>query len=311
MSIHSFFKTNKFAKHVKYNLCSFATIISPRLNTRLCYLASFGKRLNLKNPKNLNEKILWLKLNRYIHDPLVIQCADKYRVREYVEKCGCADILNGLIGVYQHAKDIPWDELPMKFVLKWNIGAGMNIICIDKSKMDKAAVIDKMAKWEKAKPWLSTSEMQYKYAPKCIVCERLIETPANENAKTMAEWTAPEDYKLYCFHGEPKYIMVCVGRENGGHPKYYFFDTDWKLARINRDSVNAPANFEMEKPNCIERLLDCAKKLSKPFPFVRTDFYVVGDKIYFGELTFTPGGGLDSARLPETDRMFGDMLSLQ
>ena len=124
------------------------------------------------------------------------------------------------------------------------------------------------------------------------------------------EWIAPNDYKVYCFNGEPKYIMVCVGREQGGHPKFYFFDHEWCLARINRDSIAAPEGFSIEKPKCLEKLLNCAKKLSKPFPFLRCDFYVINDKVYFGEMTFTPAGGLDSNRLPETDIMMGKMVDI-
>ena len=32
-------------------------------------------------------------------------------------------------------------------------------------------------------------------------------------------------------------------------------------------------------------MLDYAKTLSKPFPFVRVDFYNENGKVYFGELT--------------------------
>lgn len=123
-------------------------------------------------------------------------------------------------------------------------------------------------------------------------------------------WIAPTDYKIYCFNGLPKFILVCVGRENGGHPKFYFFTADWKLARINKDSKNAPEGFTMEEPSCLQKLIESAEKLSKPFPFVRADFYVIGDKVYFGELTFTPSGGLDSNRLPETDLLMGEMVDL-
>lgn len=123
-------------------------------------------------------------------------------------------------------------------------------------------------------------------------------------------WIAPKDYKVYCFNGEPKYIMVCEGREQEGHPKFYFFNEKWELARINRDSLNAPPNFTIDKPKCFEKLIDCAKKLSEPFPFVRVDFYVVDSKLYFGELTFTPAGGLDTNRLHETDVMMGSLLRL-
>lgn len=153
---------------------SILTIISPTLSTKTRYKAAFGKELNLSDPKTLNEKILWLKLNRYMNDPLVIQCADKYRVREYLKQCGCSEILNELIGVYDKAEEIPWEQLPDQFVLKWNFGAGMNIICTDKNAMDKNKVIKQLNKWGRSKYWLPYAEMQYKYTPKKIICEKLI-----------------------------------------------------------------------------------------------------------------------------------------
>lgn len=159
---------------------SLLTQISPKLNTKARYKQAFKKKLNLHNPETLNEKILWLKLNRYMKDPLVIQCADKYRVRDYVKQCGCGSILNELIGVYDSPKEIPWEELPNQFALKWNFGAGMNIICTDKSKMNKDDTLRQIEKWGKCKYWLSHSEMQYKYIPKKIVCERLLNANSKE-----------------------------------------------------------------------------------------------------------------------------------
>ena len=181
----SFLKKSKFLKtlYLKCNevIYSISTIISPKLNTKMRYKAAFGKELNLDNPKTLNEKLLWLKLNNYSKDPLVIQCADKYRVREYIKDCGCGDILNELYGVYDSADEIPWEDLPNKFVLKWNFGAGMNIVCTDKSQMRRDEVIRQMKKWGRNKYWLPYSEMQYKYIPQKIICERLINACEEEN----------------------------------------------------------------------------------------------------------------------------------
>ncbi|GHU68155.1 hypothetical protein FACS189413_04390 [Bacteroidia bacterium] len=39
-------------------------------------------------------------------------------------------------------------------------------------------------------------------------------------------------------------------------------------------------------------MIDYARILSKGFDFVRVDLYDTGDKVYFGEMTFTPHGGL-------------------
>lgn len=155
-------------------LFKIATIISPELNTRLRYRKAFKKKMDLSNPITLNDKILWLKLNYNMNNPLVVKCADKVAVRDYVKSCGCEEILIDLIGVYNSAKEIPWEALPNEFVLKWNFGAGMNIVCTDKTKMDKNDVISQMEKWGKSKYWLSHSEMQYKDMPKRIICEKLI-----------------------------------------------------------------------------------------------------------------------------------------
>ena len=59
------------------------------------------KKVDLKNPKTFNEKIQWLKLHDYPNNQLVINGADKYKVREYVEKKGLGDILVPLLGIDQ------------------------------------------------------------------------------------------------------------------------------------------------------------------------------------------------------------------
>ena len=98
------------------------TVISPKLNTIVTFRISKGKPINLKNPRTFDEKISWLKLNTYYKNPLISMCADKYAVREYVSSCGLSEILNELYGVYDRVEDINWEDLPDKFVLKWNNG---------------------------------------------------------------------------------------------------------------------------------------------------------------------------------------------
>lgn len=150
------------------------TVISPKWNTEFRFWMTFKRKIDLENPESFNEKLLWLKLNRYMNDPLVIQCADKYAVRDYVTACGCGDLLNEMYGVYDDADSIPWEDLPRQFVLKWNFGSGFNIICPDKSKIDRNEVIRQMKKWGRSRYWLSYSEMQYKYCRKKIVCEKYL-----------------------------------------------------------------------------------------------------------------------------------------
>lgn len=283
----------------------FLTRISPKLNTRVIYFSKFKRFINLKNPKTLDEKIQWLKFNTYYKNPIVTQCADKYAVREYIEKCGCGEILNELYGVYDRVEEIPWDTLPNQFVMKWNFGSGENLIVFDKSKLDIEQAEIQLKKWYKEKDvfYLTYSEMQYKGIPPKIICEKLIETE---------DGGLPVDYKLYCFNGVPDCALVCIGRDASGHgTKYYFFDKDWQLKRYNRTGKEASIDFSLPKPDGYEELFKYAAKITKPFPFVRADFYLEKGKIIFGELTFTPCGGFDRDRLQETQILFGDKVKLR
>ena len=280
------------------------TLISPRLNTEVVYLTKFHKRINLNNPKTLDEKIQWLKFHDYKGNPLVRDCADKYRVREYITDCGCPEILNELYGAYDTVDEIPWSKLPQQFVIKWNFGCGQNLICFDKSKLDIEDAKTKLRSWYKTHNtfYLPYSELQYKGISPKLICEKLIETE---------DGGLPVDYKFYCFSGEAECVLVCVGRSSDGHnAKYYFFDRNWNLLRYNKAGKEAPEGFTVPKPKNIEKLFEYADKVSKPFPFVRADFYLENGKATFGELTFTPCAGFDVNRLPETQIRFGDMVKI-
>lgn len=278
------------------------THISPTFNTKVTYLGKFHRPIDLEDPKTLDEKIQWLKLNTYLGDPLVTQCADKYAVRQYVEKCGCQEILNDLYYSWDSVDEIKWDELPDKFVIKWNFGCGQNLICRDKSKLDEMETKKLLKEWRKKHKttWKLYSEMQYKGITPKLVCEKLIETDTGD---------LPLDYKLYCFNGQAKYVMLCTERESG-HPKYYFFDRERNLVRLNKRGLAAPEGFTIPMPEGYDKLFEYADKLSAPFPFVRADFYLEKGQVIFGELTFTPCGGYDVNIPREQNEYLGSQVKL-
>lgn len=290
-------KKIKTAERAFYAALSY---LSPKLNTELLFLKKFGRFPDLKNPATLNEKLLKLKLERYGTDPVVRKCADKYRVREFVEQRGCGETLNRLLAVYDGVEQIRWDALPERFAMKWNFGCGYNLICTDKAALDIGAAEKQLKKWGKEPFWAYYSELQYRKIEKKILVEEYIGS---------AGGVLPEDYKFYCFNGKASCVMLCEGREEGW-PRFYFFDRDFRLMRINRDSKAAPEGFSLPKPEGLDEAFRIADVLSAGFPFVRVDLYLVLGRVRFGEMTFTPAAALDNKRLPETDRMFGEMLSL-
>ena len=197
---------------------SMLTMISPKLNATVVYAIKKHKLMYWKDPKTFVEKLVKLRIENYNYNPLVKKCSDKYAVREYLSGGGYSYLLNDLIAVYDRPEDIEWDALPSRFALKLNYACGYNIICEDKSELDKAQTVEKLNYWIKQKPWLGYAELQYKDVQVKILVEKFLEGK---------DGLFPEDYKVYCFNGTPKAILYMTGRYSDSM-RVGFFDTDWK-----------------------------------------------------------------------------------
>jgi hypothetical protein len=259
------------------------TRISPVWNTKWMYWRKMGRRINLENPQTFSEKINWLKLFVYHNDPLVIQCSDKFAVRDYVESCGYPELLNELYGVYNKPQEIEWEKLPDKFAVKWNFGNGLNLFCKSTKTFNTNAATQKLRKWGKTKPHFYLAVMHYKYIHRKIIVEKFIDGLNSDY---------PDDFKIYCFNGSPAYIMVCSTRDSG-RTQFYFLDNQWNFCSLYKDKVHGLGKFSMNKPEGVDLAIFYAEKLCKPFPFVRIDFYIVNGQPVLGEMTFTPSGGFD------------------
>lgn len=275
--------------------------LSPTLYSKFVFARGFKRELDLAHPEGMDEKLMWLKLHTYRNNPLVTKCADKYLVREYVEACGLGETLNELYHVWESPEDIDWDALPGSFVIKCNHGCGYNLLCPDKNALDISKAEKTIRQWYAEDYWLRNAELQYRGIPKRVICEKYL------GASLI-------DYKIYCFSGEPRYVLACVGRDAGragtDSLRFYFFDVDWNLCPLNKDSRER-GDLAPSRPETLGFMLEAARKLSHPFPFVRVDLYEASGRTVFGELTFTPAAAMDLNRLPETDLLFGSMIDLQ
>ena len=275
--------------------------ISPKMTTYLMWFYNFRKPLDLKNPKDINEKLQFLKLRTYYDNPTVTQCVDKWRVRKYLEDKGFAYILPGLYmgGITDPAElKAQWDCLPESFVVKCNHGCGYNILVKDKSLCDPDAVVAQLGKWMKEDYWKFYCEPQYRNVKKCILVEEYLADGI-------------DTYKFYCFNGEPKVLYVSENGPNGEKDLYLdYYDMEWNCLDISLDGhLHSPT--ERPRPKNFEEMVDLSRKLSCEFPFVRVDLYSVGDRVYFSELTFIPTGGNMKLKPASYIEQWGEWLDLQ
>lgn len=253
------------------------------------------KKVDLKNPKTFNEKIQWLKIHDYPNNQLVIQGADKYRVRKYVQEKGLENILVPMIADWDNPEKINWDELPDKFVLKCNHGCAYNILCADKSSFDKEDAVKKMKKWMKEDFGAFNIETHYSKIVPHITCEEYL-------------GECIIDYKFFCFNGEPKYIYVSSDLVHDRQAQIGFFYLDGTKMPLIRDDY-APMDIE-ELPPFFENMKKDAEVLCEDFPFVRVDFFVANNTYYFAELTFTPSGGMMPFNPDKYDLEWGENMDI-
>ena len=242
------------------------------------YTKRFGA-FDLDNPKTFNEKIQWSKI--YDSTPIKTKLADKYLVRDWVaEKIGDKYLIP-LLGVYDSFEEIDFDKLPNQFVIKCNHGSAMNIVVKDKSKLDLVDVKLKLDKWMHENFAFKVGcELHYRDIPPKIIIEKYMDDGTGDL----------RDYKFTCFNGEPEFVWIDSDRHT--EHKRNLYDLQWNQmkAKVNTNYDTFPSP---EKPKCFDEMVNLAKKLSTGFNYVRVDFYVINDSVYFGEMTFTSSSGTE------------------
>lgn len=263
----------------------------------LDYLFYFGKLPNLRNPQNFSEKIQWLKIYGGLEK--YSQYVDKYKVRNFVSQKAGKKYLVPLLGVWEKFEEIDFGQLPKQFVLKATHGSSYNFICKDKSSLNLKKLQEITRRWLRENFYQKTREVQYRD------CQpRLIAEPYLEDASG-----GLTDYKIHCFNGQPYFIEVIWDRFTKPKLSYVDVDLSWRKLPISYRRNPYPAKTP-PKPRQLEEMILLAKKLSKPFTYVRVDLYLVRGVVYFGELTFTPGNGMDKFEPPETDFQLGKLIDL-
>ena len=271
--------------------------ISPLWLVRYLYKRQTGKWFNPRHPRTLDEKLLWLMI--YWRHPLKSRCADKYAVRSYVEENGLGRLLTDLLGVYRSGREIDFASLPDRFVLKATHGSRYNIVCTNKAALDLEGARRTLDAWRKVDFSKFCGELHYASIEPRIICEEFLED---------APGMSLNDYKVYCFDGRAHCTMACTDRTDAG-AKYDFYDRDWKV-KLAYSKTSLLANRDIPKPDAYEEILEASERLSRPFPFVRMDFYSVKGRAVFGEMTFTPHASIDSYMTDLAQTTMGGLIKL-
>lgn len=264
---------------------------------RIAYKSKFGKSLNLTCPTTFNEKLQWLKLHD--RNPNYTNLVDKYEAKKYVEGILGSEYIIQTLGVWNSFEEIDFNKLPERFVLKCTHDSGGLVICENKKLLDASAARTKINKCLKKNYYWHGREWPYKNVRPRIIAEEFLENGA----------AGLIDYKVHCFNGEPKLVLVCTDRFSPEGLHEDFFDIEWNHLDLKRPS-HPNSKMNIKPPIKIDEMLRMARILSKGIPFARIDFYEIEGKVFFGEITLYPATGLELFEPLIYDNIMGEWLDI-
>ncbi|WP_319500559.1 ATP-grasp fold amidoligase family protein [uncultured Draconibacterium sp.] len=293
-----------FAGYSKLKFLYRDYLISDRKAITIRFRRAFGYTLDIENPQTLNEKIQWLKL--YDRTNLHTRCADKYKVREYVKSKIGESYLVPLVFETKNVRDLIPDNFPdYPVIIKTNHDSSGGVIVRNKAETDWKRLQKHFNKLLKSNYYYKSNEWQYKNIERRLVVEKLL---------VRKDGGVPYDYKVHCFNN--KAITIQVDIDRSGEHKRNWYSSSWKREPFWWSSLKSggrrtdPAKWDVDKPECLPELIRLSEILSQEFIYVRADWYIVDNWIYFGELSFHHDGGLHPIWPKEWDYKLGQLLKL-
>ena len=273
-------------------------LLPDKLALKIQYKNTFLRPLNLKNPQTFNEKLQWLKL--YNRKPEYSKMVDKYEAKKYVASIIGEEYIIPTYGVYNSFDEIDFEALPNQFVLKCTHGSGDVVICKDKASFDYENARKKLTKSLKTNYYKIGREWPYKNVKPRIIAEKFLDDGNG----------CLRDYKIFCFSGEAKLILIASDRFTSSEPKFDYFDNNFKYLEFDWTHPRSKSNIP-QKPQLFDVMMNLAETLSTDIPHLRVDFYEFEDKVFFGELTFFHAGGFTDFTPDEWDFTIGEWIKLQ
>ncbi len=277
---------------------AFKNWMPDELFLRLQHRRKIGRFPSLANPETFNEKMLRRSLNP---DARFTDLADKLIVRDFVRRVIGEEHLIPLLKASELFTEEDFEALPDSFVMKANHGSGFVKIVRDKAETSYQELRTLADRWLATDFSRTGRERHYRaIQPRLLFEALLLDEQGN----------IPADFKIHCFNpeeGPSKLFVLLISDRYTGHPRGDFFDESWNHLDIRIGHYPRSAT-PCERPANLDAILAKAKALSASFDYVRVDLYAPDCKIFFGEMTFTPGGGLYPLFPDSVDYQWGQML---
>lgn len=238
------------------------------------------------NKWTFSQKIRWRGVNldpRIPYGPLVDKLQVKHIVQDEVSTAKVFFATNDPAEIFL-------ENLPNNFIMKANNASGRGVLVKDgvviATKKRETNFVQKKCSNEflrsYAKKWLinldvAKKQKQYGLIEPMILFEEFLEDITME-------------IELYLFNGKVRVIAVFFVDGYNKNPVVSYYDENWNLFQINHPRFLTKSE-PIEKPAYMDKLISFGERFGEKMDHVRIDFFLRGNDIYFGEFTFTTGGG--------------------
>jgi len=188
--------------------------------------------------------------------------------------------LKKLYAVYETPEQFTLAALPASFALKLNNASGANLLVLNKAEANESDLRRKIASWLRLNYYHASQEPSYRGIRNRVFAEEITLNAAGYY---------PLEFRIFCFHGEARFIdYEAVPNEPGGS---VIVDIDWKPLPVQYAYAKLEAH-RIPRPLRLEEAIHVSERLAAGLDFVRVDLYDLPDGLVFGEMTNLPWGGL-------------------
>jgi hypothetical protein len=236
-----------------------------------------------RKPSNsLVDTLFHIKASKESLNPARQLVSDKELAKRYVTETVGENCNVPTIAVLRTVREALAYDYPERCVIKPTHMSAEIILRKGSEEID----LGKIAGWFETDYYELTRERNYKGLTPKVIVEPFV-----------FDKDAPDDYRIFCLNGVPKFIFF---DENNLEIDNFrcVLDVDWQQLPFSLKCGQRPHPPKLE---CLREMLDVATRLSRPFSLIRVDFYTDGKSFYVGELTNCHAAAMQTFVPPDSE----------
>jgi hypothetical protein len=248
----------------------------------------FNRRFPRRDSALFNDYVFFLLNSAEADDALRQITTDKLYAKRFVNHILGREYTPETLAVFSHPEELDPAMLPDECIIKPTHLSG-SFVHFDREKKPMPAADLEMLRGTFDRSWYwKTLERNYRNLRPQLICEEVVSDPLTI-----------KDYKVLCFAGVPRLIMVIS--ERGSARKFAVYTTGWERLDIALNLLRADTE---DRPERLDEMLAISHTLAAHFSSIRVDFFITGERLFVGELTHAPGGALARFGSLEEERIF-------